>query len=259
VQVHKAWTALEVRFLELNRGKLTTREMATRLNRFEAHVKWALCRLFRRRRQQGRPLESLNPSRATTLARVGKQLRALHARGLSDPDIGHRLGLSVRVVQCLRVKAGLPSNAYNKVHRQKQRRAQQEVPTSRLTSMLAAEAMGWPGHPRSEALVLEALRTHGPLVGSALADVLGIKWYAGSNGHSLGARLRRLLAAGLVVREPAHKGPTGRGKRALWRLASGVVPEATVDEEGDENENGEVVEDVGQGGPEQEEEEEEEE
>jgi hypothetical protein len=32
-----------------------------------------------------------------------------------------------------------------------------------------------------------------------------------------------------------------------------------VDEEGDENENGEVVEDVGQGGPEQEEEEEEEE
>jgi hypothetical protein len=229
-QVHKAWTALEVRFLELNRGKLTTREMATRLNRSEGHVKWALWRLFKRRRQQGRPLESLNPSRATTLARVGKRLRALHAQGLSDP--------------------GLPSNAYNEVHRQKQRRAQQEVPTSRLASMLAAEAMGWPGHPRSEAVVLEALRAHGPLVGIKLADALGIRW-GGSSVHSLGARLRRLLAAGLVVREPAHKGPTGRGKRALWRLASGVAPEATVDED----ENGEVVEDVGQGGPEQEEEE----
>jgi prolyl-tRNA editing enzyme YbaK/EbsC (Cys-tRNA(Pro) deacylase) len=253
MQVHKAWTALEVRFLELNRGKLTTREMAERLGRQEAHVRQALCRLFKRRKEQGRPLTPVKPSRATTLARVGKRLRALHARGLSDPDIGHRLGLSVRVVQCLRVKAGLPSNAYNKVHRAKQRRAQQEVPTSRLASMLAAEAMGWPGHPRSEALVLEALRSHGPLVGTALAGVLGIKWYASSNGHSLGARLRRLLAAGLVVREPAHKGPTGRGKRALWRLASGVVPEATVDED----ENGEVVEDVGQGGPEQDEQEEE--
>jgi hypothetical protein len=99
-------------------------------------------------------------------------------------------------------------------------------------------------------VVLEALRAHGPLVGIKLADALGIRW-GGSSVHSLGARLRRLLAAGLVVREPAHKGPTGRGKRALWRLASGVAPEATVDED----ENGEVVEDVGQGGPEQEEEE----
>lgn len=236
MQVHKAWTALEVRFLELNRGRLTTREMATHLNRSEAHVKQALWRLFKRRRQQGRPLESLNPSRATTLARVGNRLRALHARGLSDPDIGYRLGLSVHVVQCLRVKAGLPSNAYNDVHRRKQRQARKEVPTSRLASMLAAEAMGWPGHPRSEALVLEALRTRGPLVGTKLADVLGIRWSGRGGTRSLGARLRRLLATGLVVREPAHKGPTGRGKRALWRLASGVVPEATVDVDEDEDE-----------------------
>jgi hypothetical protein len=68
-------------------------------------------------------------------------------------------------------------------------------------------------------------------VGSALAGILGVRWYAGSNAHSLGARLRRLLAEGLVAREPAHKGPIGRGKRALWRLASGVVPEATVGDE----------------------------
>jgi hypothetical protein len=247
VQVHKQWTALEVRFLELNRGKLTTREMADRLNRPRAHVQAALRRLARRRKQQGRPLDPLKPSRATTLARVGKRLRALHARGLSDPDIGYRLGLSVRVVWCLRVKAGLPSNAYNEVHRAKQRRARKEVPTSRLASMLAAEAMGWPGRPWSEAVVLEALRSHGPLVGSKLADVLGIRWCGSGNLHDLGARLRRLLAAGLVVCTPAHKGPTGRGKRALWRLASGVAPEANVDEDY-ENENGEgkVMEDIGQ-------------
>jgi hypothetical protein len=249
MQVHRTWTALEVRFLELNRGKLTTREMAAHLGRSEEHVQQALYRLSKRRKQQGRPLESLNPSRATTLARVGNRLRDLHARGLSDQDIGHRLGLSIRVVQSLRIKAGLPSNAYNEVHRAKQRQARKEVPTSRLASMLAAEAMGWPGRPRSEAVVLEALRGHGPLVGSALAGILGIWWAGSSNAHSLGARLRRLLAEGLVAREPAHEGPIGRGKRALWRLASGVAPEATVDEDETEASQG-----VGQEGPEQEEE-----
>lgn len=235
MQIHKAWTALEVRFLELNRGKLTTREMATHLGRSERQVWAALYRLARRRKQQGRPLDPLKPSRATTLARVGKRLRALHAQGMSDPDIGRRLGLSVHVVWSLRVKAGLPSNAYNEAHRRKQRQVRKEVPTSRLTSMLAAEAMGWPGRPRSEAMVLEALRSHGPLVGSKLAEVVGIQWRGDSNFHALGARLRRLLAEGLVVREPAHKGPTGRGKRALWRLAKGVAPEATVDEEEEES------------------------
>jgi hypothetical protein len=240
-------------FLELNRGKLTTREMAERLGRQEAHVRQALCRLFKRRKEQGRPLSPVKPSRATTLARVGKQLRALHARGLSDPDIGHRLGLSVRVVQCLRVKAGLPSNAYNKVHRPSRGGPSRRCRPPAWRRCWRRRQWAGRATPGPRPWYWKPCVPRPPCGYCSGRRILGIKWYASSNGHSLGARLRRLLAAGLVVREPAHKGPTGRGKRALWRLASGVVPEATVDED----ENGEVVEDVGQGGPEQDEQEEE--
>jgi predicted transcriptional regulator len=208
------WTSKERQFLEVNRGKMSMQEMATRLGRTHVQVMRAMQRLCKLRKSQGRPVTRLRGFVQELVRRRGDRIRELNSRGYSDIEISKMIDEPHKRVWRARKALGLGSNLFNGRHRAKIGRQSREVQTRRVWSALEAERLGWPNCTLAEALVLCALRS----IGSARASVLA-KEMGKSRPHVSGL-LYSLLARGLVRRDGYE-----------YRLADGVSPGMPADEE----------------------------
>jgi hypothetical protein len=212
-----AWTPEELRLLERYRRTMPLADLAGLLHKTYNQVKGAVRRLRLKAQAPGTP--KIRHSYAEWIAQYGERFKNLHRHGYSDEDIAGLIpGMSVYTARGLRQKLGLPSNIYGERHRRKMARFARENMQFRVTSMLEAERLGWPGRSLGEARALTALAEYGPLTREELTSHLGIKWGSGSNSLSL--RVRRLQEAGLVT--------NGDGR---YRLAKGVERRASSAED----------------------------
>jgi DNA-binding CsgD family transcriptional regulator len=212
-----AWTPEELRLLERYRRTMSLSDLANVLHKSYNQVKGAVRRLRLKAQAPGAP--KLKRSYAEWIVQCGERFKNLHRRGYSDADIAGLIpGMSIYTARGLRQKLGLPSNIYGERHRRKMARFARENMQFRVTSMLEAERLGWPGRSLGEARTLTALAEAGPLTREELTARLGIKW--GSGSTSLSLRVRRLQEAGLIT--------NGDGR---YRLAKGVERRASSAEE----------------------------
>jgi hypothetical protein len=212
-----AWTPEELRLLERYRRTMSLSDLADVLHKSYNQVKGAVRRLRLKAQAPGAP--KLKRSYDEWIAQYGERFKSLHRHGYSDQDIAGLIpGMSVYTARGVRQKLGLPSNIYGERHRRKMARFARENMQFRVTSMLEAERLGWPGRSLGEARTLTALAEYGPLTREELTARLGIKW--GSGSTSLSLRVRRLQEAGLIT--------NGDG---CYRLAKGVERRASSAEE----------------------------
>jgi hypothetical protein len=197
-------------------------DLANVLHKSYNQVKGAVRRLRLKAQIPGAP--KMKRSYDEWIAQHGDRFKNLHRHGYSDADIAGLIpGMSVYTARGVRQKLGLPSNIYGERHRRKMARFARENMQFRVTGMLEAERLGWPGRSLGEAKALTALAEYGPLTREELTARLGIKWGSGSNSLSL--RVRRLQEAGLVT--------NGDGR---YRLAKGVERRASSAEDQEEDE-----------------------
>jgi hypothetical protein len=211
--LNEKWTREELRLLDRYRRTMPLRDLAGVLHKTYNQVKGAVRRLRLRAQPPGAP--KMKRSYAEWMAQYGERFKSLHRQGYSDQDIAGLIpGMSLYTARGLRQKLGLPSNIYGPRHRKKMARFARENMQFRVTSMLEAERLGWPGRSLGEAKTLTALAEYGPLTREELTSRLGIKWGSGSN--SLCVRVRRLEEEGLIT--------NGDGR---YRLAKGVERRAS--------------------------------
>jgi hypothetical protein len=219
--LNEKWTAEELRLLDCYRRTMPLKDLAGILHKTYNQVKGAVRRLRLRAQPPGAP--KAKRSYAEWMTQFGERFKGLHRQGYSDQDIAGLIpGMSLYTARGLRQKLGLPSNIYGLRHRKKMSRFARENMQFRVTSMLEAERLGWPGRTLGEAKTLTALAEYGPMTREELTACLGIKWGSGSN--SLSRRVRRLEEEGLIT--------NGDG---CYRLAKGVERRASRGED-DEDE-----------------------
>jgi hypothetical protein len=157
-----------------------------------------------------------------------KFLRAKHAAGWSDSEIGQAWGCERHTVGDWRHRLNLPDNTLSEHRRQrvadKTRQQCQAAGVKSLAEVRAkafrdyAKQYGWPEDliPR-EVQILNALMRNGPQTRRQLADAIGVKWKGSrkslvSPKRPGGSYLAHLMKRGLVVTLGRVVKGKGRGK-----------------------------------------------
>lgn len=180
-------------------------------------------------------------------ALIGR-IRALHAKELSDREIGERVGIPRRSVNLVRLRLKLPINEEGS------RRGRLLAVANQMKSLgirhggdlraygfrRYARENGWPEDLRPrEVQILNALAVHGPQTNVELADRIGAnanKTYRTGNRRLLlagngpgGTYTATLMRRGLVMRQKRYvtgqtkRGPKGRQITSLYMLTAAAV------------------------------------
>jgi hypothetical protein len=226
----RAWTTREDAFLRRHRGRLTTVEIARRLERGKSGVYRRVVKLGMARKR---------PFRWTV--RIKATVAGLHRRGWSDTEIAAAVGIADRhTVARWRRRRGLQANIWSEHLREKTRQnTRQQLRRAGVVTLKdlqraawarRARALGWPEDLRFRAVeILEVLWQRGPMTRRQIAACVGMPWKGPRKSlHSNdreGSYLAYLMARGLVVCQKRVLQQGGQGKNvSLYMLPLGVEP-----------------------------------
>jgi hypothetical protein len=174
---------------------------------------------------------------------VLERVRALHAKGLNDAQIGERMGLTRDKVHHIRyARLKLPMNV-EAVKQAGRRAVAKQLATLGIKSggelrqwayRKYARENGWPEDLRPRAVqILNLLAVRGPMSRPELVEALGLRWKAENCGRNNlasndpeGSYLAHLRARGLVlyIRRSRKTGQRGLGRlHGLYMLTAKAV------------------------------------
>jgi transposase-like protein len=221
------WTTEELDFVRANYRQLTAKQIGAQLGRSVSSV-------YQGAEKLGLVIARPPLDREARLA----SLRQLHAQGYSDSEIAREWGISRKVAEDWRKRAGLPSNALSEHRRARVReKTREQLARAGLPSLahvrLAAfkkfaRKHGWPEDLRPRAvMMLNAMWQRGPMTRRELADAIGMPWKGSRkslvSNDPEGSYLAHLMKRGLVVSLGRCKQNGGQGKNThVYTLALDV-------------------------------------
>ncbi len=231
----RRWTPEEDTRIAAWYRKVPVRDLAASLDRSERAV-------YMRAIQLG-----VSGSRVDRTAARDRQLRALHAKGWSDPEIAEQLGADRSTIGQWRRALGLPSNAHNARHRAKTaaatRRQCRRMGVKNMAECRqrvwadAIRATGWPEDLRIRHVqILDALYRLGPMTRRELAEAIGMPWQGTrrslKSSDPEGSYLAHLMKRGLVVNLGRIRRAKGRGRGVcVYSVPLHVQPNPQPDQE----------------------------
>ena len=206
------WTAGELDLLRQHYGRTSTTQLAALMGRPVGHLHQTAARHGLSVRRQPRPTAWLD------------RVKALHAEGKNDVQIGRILGEGHEAIRYHRRRLGLPAILYNAEQTRGALAGQQQTlgiaSTGELRSLgyrRYAASCGWPAHLRlREVQILNLLARVGlPMPRKMISQGIGMKWRDIRHVLSSGGNSKRPNNRGSYLANLAHEGLVTRLVQAL--------------------------------------------